>query len=56
LRAQARALLPGAALVPNHTVRHLIKRWLSSDHHQIPDATDDNDAEEPSLVTVTHCL
>ncbi|KAF8714773.1 hypothetical protein HU200_027298 [Digitaria exilis] len=48
-----------AALVPNRTLRHLIERWLSSDHH-IPDpsatATDIDDAEEPSLAALKRCL
>ncbi|CAD6260828.1 unnamed protein product [Miscanthus lutarioriparius] len=48
--------LGDAALVPNRTLRHLIERWLSADHHQIPDATDDDDAEEPSLAVLKRCL
>ncbi|KAF8772416.1 hypothetical protein HU200_005821 [Digitaria exilis] len=43
-----------AALVPNRTLRHLIERWLSSDHH-VPDPTTD-DAEEPSLAALKRCL
>ncbi|CAD6263648.1 unnamed protein product [Miscanthus lutarioriparius] len=48
--------LGDAALVPNRTLRHLIERWLSADHHQIPDATDDDDAVEPSLAALKRCL
>ncbi|KAG0525871.1 hypothetical protein BDA96_06G094900 [Sorghum bicolor] len=45
--------LGDAALVPNRTLRHLIERWLSADHHhQIPD----DDAEEPSLAALKRCL
>ncbi|KAK3144722.1 hypothetical protein QOZ80_4AG0316950 [Eleusine coracana subsp. coracana] len=39
-----------AALVPNRTLRHLIERWLSADHH-LPDAE-----EEPSLAALKRRL
>ncbi|KAG8082078.1 hypothetical protein GUJ93_ZPchr0014g46839 [Zizania palustris] len=51
-------------LVPNHTLRHLIERWLSTDQHHLPEpaATTvvteeaESDAEEPSLGALKRCL
>ncbi|CAN6270135.1 unnamed protein product [Urochloa humidicola] len=52
--------LGDAALVPNRTLRHLIDRWLSADHHHLPGHPTPpaaaNDAEDPSLAALKRCL